>query len=106
MTLYNEKVPASRPVLDGASAGGGSLRLSRTMLVLILVTCILLMSAGLIPVGWTTAAQDQSSGLGGTVPTRTPAPTLDKKIYLPILARSWAPTLAKRIYLPILTRSF
>lgn len=88
MTQYKERDPASRSAPGGANARTEGSRLSRTMLVLILVTCILLMSAGLMPVGWTTAAQDQSFGLGDTVPTRTPAPTLDKKMYLPILARS------------------
>lgn len=66
----------------------GRSRLSRTMLALILVTCIALMGAGLTGAGWSAAAQDQPAQLHGTVPTRTPVPTLDKKIYLPIIARA------------------
>jgi hypothetical protein len=66
----------------------GRSHLSHTMLVLILITCIALMGAGLTGAGWSAAAQDQPAQLHGTVPTRTPKPTLDKKIYLPILARS------------------
>jgi hypothetical protein len=75
------------------------------MLALILITCIVLMGAGLMGGGWSAAAQDQPAQLHGTVPTRTPVPTLDKKVYLPILSRSWSPSTEKKIYLPILVRS-
>jgi len=73
------------PVLPVES---GRSRLSHTMLALILITCIALLGAGLLGGEWTAAAQDQPAQLHGTVPTRTPVPTLDKKIYLPILARA------------------
>jgi len=71
----------------GGSMSAGA-RISRTMLALLLITCIILMAVGLMGVGGDAVAQDQASEVRGTVPTRTPKPTLDKKIYLPIIARS------------------
>lgn len=83
----------------------GSARFSRTMLALLLITCIVLMAVGLVGMDGDAVAQDQDAALHGTVPTRTPVPTLDKKVYLPILSRSWSPSTDRKIYLPILARA-
>lgn len=60
---------------------------SRTLALLIVLACLVLVGVGLLPTGWTWAAPVQSGPQGGTVPTRTPTPPPTTTLYLPIVAR-------------------
>ncbi|MGC8779683.1 MAG: hypothetical protein ACP5UQ_02360 [Anaerolineae bacterium] len=77
-----------RPAGRAPGAGPRSLRLSRSMAILLVACLVCLFVAGFLPIAWTTPDQARASGLNQTVPTRTPAPTLSHRIYLPIVARS------------------
>jgi hypothetical protein len=88
MDRPDDKEHAMSPASCADGAATRFLRVSRTMVIVLVICLICLFVAGFLPVAWTTPEQAQASGPNWTVPTRTPPPILSHRTYLPIVART------------------